>query len=344
MLEPQFLHSWELGFPKFKSKLFNPSPLMIANLLRCSRTFHLNPLEISRKVEIFRGLGFSDDVFIRVLEEFPSAVVMGETQIVGVINFLMEFEVPKNEIDRVVRLFPKVLGFCIEDRLKPLIHELRGLGFSSREVRAEVVRDPRILGMEIGEFSRCLKLLQSLKCREAIKERIFGEGLVRACFEVKLRVDCLCGRGLIRRDALKVLWKEPRLIAYDLEDIEKKIEFLIQRMKYGVDCLHEVPEYLGVNFEKQIVPRYNVIEYLKGKGAIGFEVGLKDIIKPTRLRFYNLYVKPYPECEKIYGRFSEKVEVKRKHPAGLWKMFQPPKFPQTSKDVKNMKAFMDSLV
>lgn len=102
---------------------------------------------------------------------------------------------------------------------------------------------------------------------------------------------------------------------YDLEDTEKKIEFLIQRMKYGVDCLHEVPEYLGVNFEKQIVPRYNVIEYLKGKGAIGFEVGLKDIIKPTRLRFYNLYVKPYPENQKIYGRFSGKVEVKSKHPA-----------------------------
>lgn len=317
---------------------------MIVSLLRCSASFHLKPLEISHKVDIFRGLGFSDDVLIRVLEEFPTAIVMGESQIVGVINFLVEFGVAKNEIDRVVRLFPRVLGFGIEDRLKPLIHELRGLGFSSREVRAEIVRDPRILGMEIGESSRCLKLLQSLKCREAIKEKIFSEGLVRACFEVKLRVDCLCRYGLIRRDALKVLWKEPRLIAYDLEDIEKKIEFLIQRMKYGVDCLHEVPEYLGVNYEKQIVPRYNVIEYLKGKGAIGFEVGLKDIIKPTRLRFYNLYVKPYPECEKIYGRFSEKVEVKRKHPAGLWKMFQPPKFPQTSKDVKNMKAFMDSLV
>jgi len=344
VLEPQFLLNWELAFPKFISKLSNASPLMIANLLRCSTTFRLNPLDISHKVEIFRGLGFSDDVLIRVLEEYPSAVVMGKSQIVGVINFLVEFGVAKDEIDRVVGLFPRVLGFHIEDRLKPLIHELRGLGFSSREVWAEVVRDPRILGMEIGEFSRCFKLLQSLKCREAIKDKILEEGLVRACFEVKLRVDCLCGRGLIRRDALKVLWKEPRLIAYGLEDIEKKIEFLIQRMKYGVDCLPEVPAYLGVNFEKQIVPRYNVIEYLKGKGAIGFEVGLKDIIKPTRLRFYNLYVKPYPECEKIYGRFSGKLEVKSKHPAGLWKLFQPQKFPQTGQDVKNMKAFMDSML
>ncbi|PNY04467.1 transcription termination factor family protein [Trifolium pratense] len=340
VLEPQFLHNWELGFPQLKSKVCNPSPLMIANLLRCSRRFQLNPVEISEKVVVFRGLGFSDDVLVRVLEEFPSAVVMSESEIVGVIDFLVEFGVSRDEIDRVVRLYPRVLGFGVENRLKPLIHELRDLGFLRREVRAEVVRDPRILGMEIGEFSRCLKLLQSLKCREAIKERIFGEGLVRACFEVKLRVNCLCSHGLIRRDALKVLWKEPRLMTYDLEDIEKKIEFLVHRMQYGIDCLHEVPEYLGVNFEKQIVPRYNVIEYLNGKGAIGFEVGLKDLIKPTRLRFYNLYVKPYPECEKIYGRFSGKVEIKRKHPAGLWKLFKPQKFTQTDEDVKNMKTFM----
>lgn len=344
MLEPQFLHNWELGFPELKSKVPDTSPLMIANLLRCSRRFHLNPVEISQKVEVFKGLGFSENVMERVLEEFPSAIVMRESEIVGVIDFLVEFGILREEIDRVVRLYPRVLGFGVEDRLKPFIHELRGLGFSRREVRTKIVRDPRILGMEIGEFSRCLKLLQSLKCREAIKERIFGEGLVRACFEVKLRVDCLCSHGLIRRDALKVLWKEPRLIAYDLEDIEKKIEFLVHRMKYSVDCLHEVPEYLGVNFEKQIVPRYNVIEYLKGKDAIGFEVGLKDLVKPTRLRFYNLYVKPYPECEKIYGRFSGKVEVKSKHPPGLWKLFKPQKFPQTDQDVKNMKAFMDSLV
>lgn len=283
---------------------------------------------------------------VRVLEEFPSAIAMSESEIASVVDFLVELGVPRGEIDRVVRCYPRVLGFGVENRLKPLIQELRGLGFSRREVSAEIAREPRILGMEIGESSRCLRLLESLKCREAIKERIFGEGgLLKACFGVKLRVDCLCGHGLIRRDALKVLWKEPRLITYELEDIERKIEFLVHRMNYGVDCLPEVPEYLGVNFEKQIVPRYNVIEYLKAKGALGFEVGLKDLIKPTRLRFYNLYVKPYPECEKIYGRFSGNlVEVKSKHPAGLWKLFKPPKFPDTDEDLKNLKSFMDSLV
>ncbi|KHN19604.1 hypothetical protein glysoja_032379 [Glycine soja] len=98
-------------------------------------------------------------------------------------------------------------------------------------------------------------------------------------------------------------------------------------MRSGVECEVDVPKFLGVNFEKQIVPRYNVVECFRGKGAIGFEVGLKDLVMPSRLRFYNLYVKLYQECEKIYGRLKGcGGEVRRKHPVGLWKLFKPEKF------------------
>ncbi|XP_027363000.1 transcription termination factor MTERF15, mitochondrial [Abrus precatorius] len=344
ILDCTFLNNFQSRLPEFKSRFPNPSPSTLVNLLHCSRRFHLDPLHLSHKLDSFMGLGFSQATVVRVLEGFPSGLVTSGGEAVRVVEFLVEFGVPRDEIDRVVGLFPRVLGLGVEDRLKPLICELRGLGFSGREIRKEIVRDPRILGMEIGEFSRCLRLLETLKCREAIKERALGERLMRACFEVKLRVDCLCGHGLTRRDAFKVLWKEPRVITYDVGDIEKKIEFLMHRMKFSVDCLLDAPEYLGVNFEKQIVPRYNVVEYLEAKGAIGFEVGLKDLIKPSRLRFYNLYVKPYPECEKIYGRFSGDLQVKRKHPLGLWKLFKPHKFPESDEDVRNMKCFMDSLV
>lgn len=281
----------------------------------------------------------------KVLEGFPNVLVTSEAEISNMVDFLIECRIPRDEIDIAVGLFPRVLGIGVEDRLRPLVREIKELGFTNRELRREISRDPRILGMEIGEFSRCLRLLESLKCREAIQDRIMGSGMVRACFEVKLRVDCLCGYGLTRNDALKVLWKEPRVICYEVGDIEKKVEFLVQRMKCGVECVVDVPKYLGVSFEKHIVPRYSVVECLRGKGAIGFEVGLKDLVMPSRLRFYNLYVKPYPECEKIYGRLKGcGGEGKRKHPVGLWKLFKPEKFPESGEDVKNMRSFMESLV
>ncbi|KVH94968.1 Mitochodrial transcription termination factor-related protein [Cynara cardunculus var. scolymus] len=156
--------------------------------------------------------------------------------------------------------------------------EFTGMGFTPNEIREEIIRNPKILGSEVGEMSKCLRMLNSLKCRVPIKENLFSEGAFMASYEVKSRIDCLHKHGLLYRDAFSVLWREPRAILYDLKEIDLKMEFLTNTMKFDVLSLDEVPEYLGVHFEKQIVPRYNVIEHLRSKGGIGDEIGLRRMI------------------------------------------------------------------
>lgn len=336
------MKKWQIGISKFGN--LGISPLVIVNVLTLSRRFQIDPDGFLKTVGVLKGLGFNGGVLTRVLQGFPRIIMMKENEICEKIGFLEGIGLSGYGIEKVFCLFPQVLGFDVENRLKPLLEEFLELGFSESEVREEIVREPRVLGMELGEMSRCLGLLRTLKCRVPIKESIFREGEFRAGLKVKLRVDCLCKHGLIRREAFKVLWKEPRLVLYEIEEIEKKIEFLVNRMKYGVGCLIEVPEYLGANFDKKIVPRYNVLEYLRSKGALGFEVGLKSLIKPSRLRFYNLYVKPYPECEKMYGRFAEGAGIQMRHPVGMWELFKPQKYADLKEDVNNMKSFMEPLV
>ncbi|OMO52912.1 Mitochodrial transcription termination factor-related protein [Corchorus capsularis] len=342
VLDINFLKKWQIGISKVAN--LGISPLVICNILALSKRVHIYPDSFLKTVGVLKGLGFNGGVLTSVLEGFPRVTMMKESEIFEKIEFLGRIGIPRYGIERVFYVFPEVLGLNVENRLKPLLEEFLELGFSENEVREEIVRDPRVFGMELGEMSRCLGLLRTLKCRVPIKERIFGEGEFRAGLKVKLRVDILCKYGLIRREAFKVLWKEPRLILYEIEEIEKKIEFLVNRMKYSVGCLVEVPEYFGVDFDKQIVPRYNVIEYLRLKGALGFEVGLKSLIKPSRLKFYNFYVKPYPECEKMFGRFAQDAGLQRRHPVGMWKLFKPQQYTESKDDVKSIKSFMEPLV
>ncbi|KAF2284947.1 hypothetical protein GH714_032936 [Hevea brasiliensis] len=342
VLEFKFLKKWEMVFSK--SGVLNISPLLIKSVLAYAKRFQIDPDGFNKSVDVLKGIGFSEGTVRKVLEGFPGAITMKKSEIHQRIEFFIQIGIQRDEIDWIFNSYPEALGFLIENRLMPLVDEFESLGFSKEFIRKEIIREPRFLGMELGEFARCLELLSSLKCRTPIKLKIFSDGAFRAGFEVKQRVDCLCKHGLIRREAFKVLWKEPRVIIYDVQDIEKKIEFLVNTMKFNVGCLVEVPEYLGVSFDKQIVPRYNVIEYLRAKGGLGDEVGLKDMIKLSRLKFYNLYVKPYPECGKMFGRFSGDVQVKRQHPIGLWKMFKPQKHPESKEDVNNMKSFMEGLV
>lgn len=341
MLEYEFLKKWEGGISE--NVTFKAPPSMVQSILECSRRFQLNPDHLSKSLRVLRGFGLSDSTICKVLEDFPSVMMMEEAELQSRIKFFTKIGIPRNAIDQVFFLFPGILKLGVEHRLKPLMEEFVELGFSEDLLRKEILREPRIVGMELGELSLCLDFLKSLKCRETIREKILNKGAFRAGLEVKLRVDCLCRHGLIRSEAFKVLWKEPRAILYEIDEIDEKIEFLVHRMKLGVGRMVEVPEYLGVNFKKQIVPRYNVIEYLRLKGGLGCDVCLRNLIKLSRHRFYNLYVKPYPECERMYP-ISKDVEPKRRHPEGLWKLLRPPKHEDSKEDVENIKSFMESLV
>ncbi|KAF4353980.1 hypothetical protein F8388_011148 [Cannabis sativa] len=316
VLDCQFLNKWEMSFSQLG--LSTGSPSMVRSVLEHSRKYHLDPNNFFKTLVVLRGMGFNNATLSSVLEGFPEVTLMNESEIRRRVEFLM---------DGIPMSAEGVLGFGVEDRLKPLISEFKALGFDNDLISGEISRDPRILSMELGELSRV-----------AILEKIYSEGEFRAGFEVKLRVDYFCKQGLTRREAFEVLWKEPRSIVYKMEDVEQKVDFLVNRMKFNIRCLLEVPEYVGVNFDKQIVPRFNVIEYLRSKDGLGSPIGLRALIKPSRLKFYNLYVKPYPECLKFFGRYSEDVEVKSQQPVGLWKILKPQSKPATKEDVENMKV------
>ncbi|MED6154156.1 hypothetical protein PIB30_109385, partial [Stylosanthes scabra] len=89
----------------------NPSSSMIVNFLECSRRFQVDPVEACKKVETLKGLGFSDDLVSKILEGFPSVIAESKSEIASVIEFLVEFGIPRDEVvDRVVRLNLRVLG------------------------------------------------------------------------------------------------------------------------------------------------------------------------------------------------------------------------------------------
>ncbi|VFR02572.1 unnamed protein product [Cuscuta campestris] len=342
VLEYEFMKKWETGVSGIEG--IKLSSLAIKNVLEVCLKFELQPNDVSACLKCLLASKLSDSTVVKVIEQFPTVVVTSPDRIERKIEFLMTgLGIANTELSHILGSYPGVLAFGVDNRLKHLLNEFSSLGFSLDIVRREVLRDPQILGLEVGELSHCLNVLRSLKCRASIKDEIFQDGAFRAGYQAKLRVDCLHKHGLIRRDAYRVLWKEPRIVLYDIEEIERKIQFLVQTMKFDVESLVDVPEYLGVNFEKQIVPRFQVIEYLKSKGGLGDEVGLKALIRPSRLKFYNLYVKPYPECESIYGKVAGDVRDKRGHPTGLWKVFRPPQHQPSNEDVMNIKSFMDSL-
>lgn len=341
-LDIQFLDKWR---PLLGEVMQFKIPLHVfLKLVRESEELQIGDVSnVGRVLQILCNVATTDKTVVKVMEEFPRVLAMKHLLLSDRIEFFKQAGFKRSEIDKMLGLFPGVLGLSLERRLKPLFQEFCDLRFGEKEVRKVIVNDPKVLAAELGEFSQCAEFLQTLQCRHPIRKEIMRKATLGAAIDVKLRVDFLWRYGLNRRDAFKVLQREPRIILYELSDLNKKIDFLLQRFRFDISSLIDVPEFLGVNMEKTIVPRYKVIEHLRSIGGLGRELGLKEIIRPSKLRFYNLYVKPYPECENIFGKLSRTVEFKPKHPPGLWKMFKPLPYPETKEDLMNIRAFMENL-
>ncbi|CAN6342905.1 unnamed protein product [Urochloa humidicola] len=245
-----------------------------------------------------------------------------------------------------VSLLRRLPGSHLHPRLGRLLQELAGLRLPEGEIKAALASDPEgLLSMDPGEPSRLLELLRDLRCRKAVKDQVLAHGALRAAVAARRRVELLHARGLTRHDALRVLAAEPRALLYSVEDVERKVEFLVSAMGFEVRWLVQYPEFLGVNLDRWIIPRHNVVEHLKSIGGLGDPVEMKHYVRLSRRRFYYMFVKPYPECERIFGGMvrERKEMVRRQHPTGLWKLFSPVKHERTEEEVTNMKLLVGSL-
>ncbi|GJM95648.1 hypothetical protein PR202_ga12414 [Eleusine coracana subsp. coracana] len=235
----------------------------------------------------------------------------------------------------------------IHHRLGRLLEELAALRIQGGEIKAVLASDPDgLLAMDPGEPTRLLELLGELRCRKAVKDQVLARGALRAAVTARRRMELLHAHGLTRREALRVLATEPRAMVYPLEDVERKLDFLVNTMGFEASWLVQYPEFLGVNLDNWIIPRHNVIEHLRSIGGLGDPVQMKHYVQFSRQRFYNMFVKPYPECERIFGgmvREKRGQTMRRWLPTGLWKLFTPVKHERTEEEVKNMKVVVESL-
>ena len=128
----------------------------LLNLLReeqrtKNKEYPLEPVDVSRCVKILKGLWLRDGTVARVLEEFPRVIVMNDGEIQRKIQFFMGIGIPENSINRIFHSLLRILGFGIEDRLKPLLSEFLKLGFAEKVVRWEISREPWMLGEHQSE-------------------------------------------------------------------------------------------------------------------------------------------------------------------------------------------------
>lgn len=163
-LQSGFVEEWRLALSELGYSTVSSS--LISKILEHAGRFRIEPKDFRLNGQIMkRGLGFSDETVITVFEELPAAFMKDPIDVGRRVEFLINFGIKKEEIDRICRKFPMFLAFGVEGRLRPLFQEFRDLGFLRNEVRSVLLDNPKLLlGWKSARFSEYLQLFRRLKC------------------------------------------------------------------------------------------------------------------------------------------------------------------------------------
>ncbi|KAF8395899.1 hypothetical protein HHK36_019854 [Tetracentron sinense] len=229
--------------------------------------------------------------------------------------FLIEVEMEAEEIGRIMRAHPLMLGLC---SLKKPNSVLAKLNIGKKRLCGIIKEDPQelknwILGTKVdplpnsGEDERSLiqktEFLLKLGFIENSDEmnkalKVFrGKG-----GDLQERFDCFVKAGLDRKDVSEMIKVAPQVLNQTRDVIEMKIDFLVNGLGYPISSLVAFPSYLSYKIQR-VKLRFSMYTWLKDEGIAAPMLALSTILACSDKIFIKQYVNHHPKGPEVWEKF-----------------------------------------
>ncbi|KAL2225892.1 UNVERIFIED_CONTAM: Transcription termination factor MTEF18, mitochondrial [Sesamum indicum] len=234
-------------------------------------------------------------------------------------KFLIEINMDVQEIGRIVRLYPTVLGSC---ELKKVDSLMSTLNCGKNRLCQMVKDDPCILkkwvlGVRVDrleEPKRVLrvrmmktKFLLSLGFVEKSKEMEKAIKVVRGKgVELEERFESLLNFGFSREQVIQMVKVSPQILNQSKDVIETKIGFFIKELGLPVSDLLTHPKLVSYNI-KRVKLRLSMYKWLKDKGIVHPKLALSTLLASSEKRFVGTYVNAHPGGPEYWKRLKKEI-------------------------------------
>ncbi|KAL3534197.1 hypothetical protein ACH5RR_002658 [Cinchona calisaya] len=237
-------------------------------------------------------------------------------------NFLVEIEMAKLDVRRIVCSHTILLGSCSIKKLNSLLTNLRVTKNQLCEIvmeNPEIIRNwivgkrierlPGLTAEEEKQRSHLMKtkFLLDLGFVENSKEmkralRLFrGKGL-----KLQERFDCFVNAGLSTKDVAAMVKESPNILNVSKDAIERKIDFLVNDLGLPVYILAHFPACISYTVER-IKLRHTMYGWLKDQGAVESHLTLSTVLATAEKLFVKSYVKQHPQGLEVWERLKQTV-------------------------------------
>ncbi|XAR68575.1 hypothetical protein NMG60_11003753 [Bertholletia excelsa] len=233
--------------------------------------------------------------------------------------FLHDIEMEVQEIGKIVRSHPLLLGSCA---LKKLNSILKNLNTGKRRLCDLIKENPLMLkNLVRGSKIKCLPD-SGEKQRSKMMRTMFltGLGFVENSAEMpkalkefrglgwqlQERFECFVKVGISRKDVSKMVKIAPQILNQSKDVIEKKIDFLVNGLGYPASYLVAIPACLSYTIQR-VKCRFSMYTWLRDEGKAKDNLSLSTIVSCSEKIFMKRYVNQHPKGPEVWQQLKKQI-------------------------------------
>ncbi|XP_059281388.1 uncharacterized protein LOC132035087 [Lycium ferocissimum] len=289
----------QMGINKLQIKtLISSSP----KLLICRVDKNLLP-----KIKVLQQLGLSGSDLVTFISKSDLLTTGLHTIIEPNLVYLKELLGSHDSVTRIIMKEPRLFSCNLHKVMPPNITLLQNLGFSRMDIDKAFHRHPRFLLNNPVKLERAVYQLEKI-FHMPRESRMFIHGvevlvsLDESTLERKL--DIYRSFGWSDSDICKMVRKLPYCLTTSEAKIRITLKFFMNELGYESSYLASYAPLLKYSFEKRVMPRNEILKFLKENQLVKGKLCLYTVVKCTELQFLEKYVLPFratmPELYDLY--------------------------------------------
>jgi mTERF domain-containing protein len=252
-------------------------------------------------LELLNGCGLTTPAQIRKVALFNPRLFFqrSERNIKSKLSFLRIFM----KEDDIVRLINNDRRFIqlSKDRLKSAVSVLQKLGIEGEALSEGLARQPRLLTASEKDVMESFKEVEDLGIKKGSKTFAYALRGILGVEKEKLdrRRLCLTGLGFSEYQISFILRRQPMILGLSEEKVKRNVDFLVNSAGLPLDDFVKYPLLFSRSLEKNIIPRFRVMEALKSMHLLNTEMSFIFLVKLTKKKFLEKYVNSNADCSSV---------------------------------------------
>ncbi|KAJ8541776.1 hypothetical protein K7X08_002592 [Anisodus acutangulus] len=264
----------EMGMNKSQIKtLVSSSP----KLLICSVDKNIKP-----KIKALQQLGLTGSDLVTFIRKSDFLIRGLNTTIKPNLDYLKVLLGSHESVAKIVKKEPWLLSNNLPKVLPPNITLLQNLGCSTADIEKAFHRHPRFLLNNLEWLERAVHRLENdFHMPPGSQMFLYGIQTLASLDESKLerRLEIFRSFGWSDSDICTMVRRLPYCLATSEPKIRQALKFFMMELGYESSYLASRPPLLKLSLEKRIMPRNEILKFLKEKQLITRKLSLHTVVK-----------------------------------------------------------------